>query len=122
MAKMMILAIIEELLFQVFFSRSLTLLFNEELMTDQNQFGFETGSSTAMCSWTVVEVVNYFSRKGSPVYAALLDYRKAFDYVNHVKMFKNLISRKINIVFIRLIIFVYLYQRCYINWQSSCSY
>ena len=109
-------------LFLKIFDWVILLLFDEELMTDQNQFGFETGSSTAMCSWTVVEVVNYFSRKGSPVYAALLDYRKAFDYVNHVKMFKNLISRKINIVFIRLMIFVYLYQRCYIKWQSSRSY
>ena len=71
-------------LFLKIFDWVILLLFYEELMTDQNQFGFETGSSTAMCSWTVVEVVNYFSRKGSPVYAALLDYRKAFDYLNHV--------------------------------------
>ena len=63
------------------------LLFEKELVTDQNQFGFEAGSSKTMCSWTVDEVVNYYSRKGSPVYAALLEYRKAFDYVNHDKMF-----------------------------------
>ena len=75
-----------------------------------------------MCSWTVIEVVNYFSRKGSPVFAALLDYRKAFDYVNHVKMFQNLIKRKVNIIFIRLMVFIYLYQRCYIKWQASRSY
>ena len=100
----------------------LLILFEKELQTDQNQVGFETGSSTTMCSWTVVEVVNYFARKGSPVYAALLDYRKAFDYVNHVKMFKNLINRNINPVFIRLLIFIYLYQRCYVKWQSSRSY
>ena len=100
----------------------LLLLFDEELGTDQNQFGFEAGSSTSMCSWTVVEVVNYFSRKGSPVYAALLDYRKAFDYVDHVKMFQNLLGRKINKIFVRLMIFVYLYQRCYVKWQSSRSY
>ena len=99
-------------LFLKIFDWILLLLFDDELKTDQNQFGFETGSSTSMCSWTVVEVVNYYSRKGSPVYAALLDYRKAFDYVNHVKMFQNLIGRKINRFFIRLMIFVYLYQRC----------
>ena len=52
-----------------------------------------------MCSWTVVEVVNYFHRKGSPVFAALLDYRKAFDYVDHVRMFQILLGRKINKVF-----------------------
>lgn len=100
----------------------LLLLFDSELLTDQNQFGFESGSSTSMCSWTVVEVVNYFSRKGSPVFAALLDYRKAFDLVNHVKMFKNLIGRGISNIFLRLLMFIYLYQRCYIKWQSARSY
>ena len=76
----------------------LLILFESELQTDQNQFGFEKGCSTGMCSWTAVEVVNYFARKGSSVYAALLDYRKAFDLVNHVKMFRNLIGRGINFV------------------------
>ena len=70
----------------------------------------------------MVEVVNYFSRKGSPVFAALLDYRKAFDFVNHVKMFKNLLGRGINSVFLRLLMFIYLYQRCYVKWQSARSY
>jgi hypothetical protein len=109
-------------LFLKIFDWILLLLFDDELKTDQNQFGFETGSSTSMCSWILVEVVNYYSGKGSPVYAALLDYRKAFDYVNHVKMFHSLIERKINSIFIRLMIFVYLYQRCHIKWQSSRSY
>ena len=75
-----------------------------------------------MCSWTVVEVVNYFSRKGSPVFAALLDYRKAFDFVNHVKMFKNLMGRGVSNIFLRLLMFTYLYQRCYIKWQCARSY
>ena len=100
----------------------LLILFESELQTDQNQFGFEKGCSTGMCSWTAVEVVNYFARKGSSVYAALLDYRKAFDLVNHVKMFRNLIGRGINFVFIRMLISIYLFQRCYIKWQSSRSY
>ena len=99
----------------------LLLLFDSNLKTDQNQFGFESGSSTSMCSWTVVEVVNYFSRRGSPVYAALLDYRKAFDLVNHKKMFQNLIDRGINLIFLRLLMFIYLHQQCYVKWQSSCS-
>ena len=68
-------------LFLKIFDWILLSLFKSELKTDQNQFGFEAESSTTMCSWTVIEVVNYFARKGSPVFAALLDYRKAFDYV-----------------------------------------
>ena len=109
-------------LFLKIFDWLLLIIFDANLKCDQNQFGFESGSSTSMCSWTVVEVVNYFSRKGSPVYAALLDYRKAFDLVNHVKMFQNLIGRGINLAFVRLLVFVYLNQQCYIKWQSSRSF
>ena len=56
------------------------------------------------------------------MFAALLDYRKAFDLVNHVKMFQNLIDRGLNLIFIRLLIFIYLYQQCYVKWQSSHSF
>ena len=72
--------------------------------------------------WTATETINYFVNRGSPVYACLLDYRKAFDFCNHVIMFKNLIDRGINKVFIRLMIVMYLHQSCFINWQQTRSY
>ena len=84
------------------------ILFDEELSSDENQFGFQSNSSTTLCSWTTIEAINYFLKRGSPVYACLLDYRKAFDLVNHVKMFQNLVNRKICPIFIRLLIVTYL--------------
>ena len=75
-----------------------------------------------MCTWTAIETINYFVNRGSPVYASLLDYRKAFDYCNHVIMFKNLLRRNMNKVFIRLMIVMYLNQSCFINWQQTHSY
>ena len=98
------------------------LLFDGKLQNDPNQFGYQTESSANMCTWTVIETVNYFTNRGSTVYACLLDYRKAFDFCNHVIMFKNLINRKINMVFIRLMITMYLHQSCYIKWQQARSY
>ena len=74
-----------------------------------------------MCTWTAIETINHFVNLGSPVYACLLDYRKAFDYCNHVIMFQNLINRNMNKVFVRLIIVMYLNQTCYIKWQHICS-
>ena len=97
-------------------------LFSNELTCDDNQFGFQPKSSTVMCTWTVMEVVNWFLNNGSSVYACFLDYRKAFDLVNHVKMFKNVIDRKLNCVFIRLMIVMYISQTCYIKWGNSRSY
>ena len=97
------------------------ILFDKELKNDENQFGFQEESSANMCTWTAIETINYFVNRGSPVYACLLDYRKAFDYCNHVIMFKNLLSRNMNKVFIRLLIVMYLNQTCYINWQQTHS-
>ena len=66
------------------------ILYEKELDTDPNQFGFQAKSSCSMLSWTVIELVNMFARSGS---ACLLDYRKAFDFVNHRRMFENLMMR-----------------------------
>ena len=71
-----------------------------ELKCDDNQFGFQSNSSTIMCTWSVIEVINWFTSRGTPIYACLLDYRKAFDLVNHVKMFENLITRGLSPIII----------------------
>ena len=87
---------ISSLLIKVFDWIVLT-IFSNELICDINQFGFQAQSSTVMCTSTVLAVV---LSKGSSVYACFLDYRKAFDLVNHTKMFTNLLDRKINKLFI----------------------
>ena len=51
-----------------------------------------------------------------------MDYRKAFNFVSHVKIFNILINRNIDIIFIRQMIFIYLSQSCYIEWQQMRSY
>ena len=109
-------------LFLKIFDWVVLILFNSELLCDENQFGFQAESSTVMCTWAVIEVINYFNSRGTPVYACLLDYRKAFDLVNHVRMFQNLIDRQVNPVVIRLMISMYLVQQCYVRWGQARSY
>ena len=98
------------------------LVFDKELQNDPNQFGYQEESSANMCTWTAIETINYFVNRGSAVYACLLDYRKAFDYCNHVIMFGNLLTRKVNRIFLRLMMFMYLYQSCFIKWNQTRSY
>ena len=98
------------------------ILYENELTTDSNQFGFQEESSCAMLSWTVIEIVNSFSRAGSPVFACLLDYRKAFDFVNHKRMFSNLLRRNVSPIFLRLMMIIYIHQKCYVKWNQTRSY
>ena len=59
------------------------LLFEKELRTDELQFGFQQKTSTNMCTWLVVETIDYFQRNGSEVYACVMDLSKAFDRIKH---------------------------------------
>ena len=79
-------------------------------------------SKHMLCTWTAIEVINFFINRGSVLYGCLLYYRKAFDLVIHVIMFRNLLDRKISPIFIRTMIFMYLHQSFYIRWQKTRSY
>ena len=57
------------------------ILFGDVLGLDQLQFAYQPGCSTTMCTWTVVETVDYFLRNGGEVYGCMMDMTKAFDLV-----------------------------------------
>ena len=43
-------------------------LFGNKLGFHHLQFGYQAGVSAPMCSWVVIETVNYFLRNGSDMY------------------------------------------------------
>ena len=86
------------------------LLFGDSLGVDELQFAYQPGASTTMCTWTAVETIIYFLRKGSEVFTCLMDMTKAFDLVRHSAMFKKLIAAGLSLIFVRLLIFIYVNQ------------
>ena len=96
----------------------LLLLFGHLLSNDSLQFGFQKGCSTVQCTWAVQETISNYLRRGSDVYCCLLDFSKAFDKVNYDQLFKKLIEREVPAVVLRLIIFIYMNQSCFIRWNS----
>ena len=69
------------------------LLFEKELRTDELQFGFQQKTSANMCTWLVVETIDYFQRNGSEVYACVMDLSKAFDRIKHSDLFWKLLKK-----------------------------
>ena len=61
-------------------------------MTDELQFGFKQNVSCSDAIFAVKSTVNYFIERGSCVYATALDLKKAFDSVNHFKLFSTMID------------------------------
>ena len=100
------------------FDNCVLLLLGHLLSNDVLQFGFQKGCSTVQCTWAVQETISHYLRRGSEVFCCLLDFSKAFDKVNFDELFKKLRSRKFPPVVLRLIIFIYLNQSCFIRWNS----
>ena len=82
-------------------------IWGDLLQTDSMQFGFKAGMSTTHCSWLVLEVGNYFIRRGASVNAFLLDCSKAFDKCRYDKLFQKLIDSDFPPIVIRVLIFAY---------------
>ena len=95
------------------------LLFGEKLGFDELQFSYQNNSSTAMCTWLVVESTDYYLRNGSDVYSCFMDMRKAFDTVKHSMLFDKLIKRDISPIFVRMLLVMYLDQTANVKWGSS---
>ena len=95
----------------------LLLIFGSLLSNDVLQFGFQKGCSTVQCTWAVQETISSHLRKGSEVYCCLLDFSKAFDKVNFDKLFQKLLERSFPAVFLRLILYIYINQSCFIRWN-----
>ena len=94
------------------------LLFGNLLSNDALQFGFQTGSSTVQCTWAVQETISHYLQGGSEVFCCLLDFSKAFDKVNFTQLFQKLVERSIPAIVLRLVLFIYLNQVCFIRWNS----
>ena len=52
----------------------------------------------------------------SPVYTCFLDASKAFDKINHFKLFRKLLDRKTPIVIVRILLFWYSKQTVCVKW------
>ena len=97
------------------------LLFGDKLKLDDLQFAYQPGASTTMCTWAAIETIGYFLRNGSEVFTCLMDMTKAFDLVQHSLLFQKLISAGIPKIFIRIILFIYMFQFANVRWNGMFS-
>ena len=97
------------------------ILFGVTLGLDDLQFGYQAQCSTAMCSWMVLETVGYFLRNGSETFSYFMDMTKAFDLVQHSKLFRKLIEAGLSLIFVRLLLVSYLLQHANVRWNEEFS-
>ena len=84
----------------------IVILFGQKLNLDELQFAYQSGASTTMCTWAVIETVGYFLRNGSEVFTCQTDMSKAFDMLKHSLLFRKLINANFSRIFLRMLIYI----------------
>ena len=77
--------------------------------------------SKTMCTSIFQEVVNYYNRNGSNVYACLVDASKAFDRINYSKLFQKILKRNLPGTIMRLHFDSYTRQQSFVKWGQEFS-
>ena len=91
------------------------------LKSSDFQFGFQQFSNTSLCSWLVYETVDQYLRNGSIVYGCLMDCTKAFDTVEHSRLFEKLLEAKVPRIVVRLLMVIYRNQTANVRWKQQVS-
>jgi hypothetical protein len=101
----------------VFFS-----LCEEFLITDELQFGFKSDLGCADAIFALRTTIEHFNSKGSTVFLAALDIKKAFDSVKHDKLFNSLRSSGVPALIVDLL--RNWYGKLYVNirYNNGFSY
>ena len=97
------------------------IIYGDVLGVDELQFAYQSACSTTMCTWTVIETVDYFLRHGGEVFGCMMDMSKAFDRVKHSLLFRKLLVAGLPVIFIRLLIFIYVNQFANVSWDGGFS-
>ena len=91
------------------------------LLTSDNQFGFKPKHGTDMCIFALNEVLDVYNRQNSTIFMCFIDASKAFDRVNHEKLFLKLHNRGVPNYLVRILAFWYAHQSMYVKWGNSMS-
>ena len=79
----------------------------EFLYTSDNQFGYH---STEFCIYTLQEYIEFYKRRNTTVFVTFLDASKAFDRIDHWRLFTKLIDKHVPLFVIKLLVFWYSQQ------------
>ena len=97
------------------------LLFGSTFGLHDLQFAYQPGISGNMCSYAVLETVDYFLRHGSEVFMCTMDMTKAFDVTVHSLLFTKMLKAGLSAIFLRLLIFIYTEQFANVRWNGELS-
>ena len=103
------------------FESILLIKLNELILPCDYQFGYKRHSSTTICSFILNQTVQYYKNSKSNVYCLFLDASKAFDRVQHEKLFRCLLDKGLCPILIRVIAKMYSFNCAKVKWGGKVS-
>jgi len=91
------------------------------LITDDLQMGFKRNMGCSNAIFHLSEVADFFTSRESSVYIATLDFKKAFDRVNHYKLFSSLLKAKMPAWIVRILHDWYGKLHVAVRWKAALS-
>ena len=95
--------------------------FDNVLKSNSRQFAYKKDNSTTLCSYILMEVVQYYKKRNTNVIATFLDCSKAFDKVRFSKLFSILISKGMCPLITRLLLVMYSNIDGFVKWNNFKS-
>ena len=91
------------------------------LVTSVNRFGFKRKHGTDMCIYALKETILKYRCLNASMFLCFLDASKAFDRINHAKLFLKLVNRGVPGYIVRIMIYWYSNQRMAVRWGNTLS-
>ena len=101
--------------------RSILNKMEEFFLTSDNQFGFKPKHGTDMCIFALKEILDLYNRHNTTICMCFIDASKAFDYVNHEKLFSKLYKKGAPKCLVRILVFWYGHQLMTVKWGNCLS-
>ena len=92
------------------------------LNTCNSQFGYKKGLSCSHVVYSVRKTVEYFTMLNSTVNVCALDISKAFDKINHTKLFTKMMERNVPRSCILLLMCWYAKSTICVRWENEFSH
>ena len=86
------------------------------------QFGFKKNVGCSNALFVMSETIKHFTNNGSNVFGATLDLKKAFDKVNHFKLFTSLVKAGLPVWVVKVLVDWYSKLHVAVRWKDSLSY
>lgn len=86
------------------------------VLSTDNQFGFKRKHGTDLCIFALKEILDRYNKQNSTMFLCFIDASKAFDRVNHQKLFLKLIKSGVPGFLIRILVYWYSHQTMRVKW------